>query len=65
MGIVKGLAYGALLALLGLIVAVAVATAYLPSYGDLTKRSDLGQMIRSAPPTARCWCRWVRASASG
>jgi len=46
MGIVKGLAYGALLALLGLIVAVAVATAYLPSYGDLTKRSDLGQMIR-------------------
>jgi penicillin-binding protein 1A len=46
MGIIKGLAYGALLALLGLIVAVAVATAYLPSYGDLTKRSDLGQMIR-------------------
>jgi penicillin-binding protein 1A len=25
---------------------VAVATAYLPSYGELTKRSDLGQMIR-------------------
>ena len=25
---------------------MAVATAYLPSYGDLTKRSDLGQMIR-------------------
>src|SRR5215212_7439193 len=46
MGIVKGLAYGALLALLALVVAVAVATAYLPSYGDLTKRSDLGQMIR-------------------
>src|SRR3954451_19990660 len=46
MGIVKGLAYGALVALLGLIVAVAVATAYLPSYGDLTKRSDLGKMIR-------------------
>ena len=42
----KGLAYGAILAMLGLIVAVAVATAYLPSYGDLTKRSDLGQMIR-------------------
>jgi penicillin-binding protein 1A len=46
MSIIKGLAYGALLALLGLIVAVAVATAYLPSYGDLTKRSDLGQMVR-------------------
>jgi len=44
--IFKGLAYGAILAVLGLIVAVAVATAYLPSYGDLTKRSDLGQMIR-------------------
>lgn len=42
----KGLAYGALLALLGLVVAVAVATAYLPSYDQLTKRSDLGQMIR-------------------
>ena len=44
--IFKGLAYGGILAVLGLIVAVAVATAYLPSYGDLTKRSDLGQMIR-------------------
>ena len=40
------MAYAALLALLALIVAVAVATAYLPSYGTLTKRSDLGQMIR-------------------
>src|SRR5207342_1990139 len=46
MGIIKGLAYAAVLSLLALIVAVAVATAYLPSYGDLTKRSDLGQMIR-------------------
>ena len=45
-GILKGLAYGALVAVLALIVAVAVATAYLPGYGDLTKRSDLGQMIR-------------------
>ncbi|HEV8406321.1 MAG TPA: PBP1A family penicillin-binding protein [Sphingomicrobium sp.] len=42
----KGLAYGALLALLALVIAVAVATAYLPSYDQLTKRSDLGQMIR-------------------
>jgi penicillin-binding protein 1A len=46
MGIVKGLAYAALLSILALIVAVAVATAYLPSYAELTKRSDLGQMIR-------------------
>src|SRR5580765_4910174 len=46
MGIIKGFAYAALLSLLALIVAVAVAVAYLPSYNDLTKRSDLGQMIR-------------------
>ena len=46
MSIVKGFAYAALLGLLALIVAVAVAVAYLPSYDQLTKRSDLGQMIR-------------------
>src|SRR6185312_5673297 len=46
MSILKGLAYTALLAILALVVAVAVASAYLPSYGELTKRSDLGQMIR-------------------
>src|SRR3954452_5057785 len=44
--VLKGLAYSALLGLLALGVAMAVATAYLPSYADLTKRSDLGQMIR-------------------
>src|SRR5689334_2379413 len=42
----KGIAYAALVGLLGLVVAVAVATSYLPSYSDLTKRADLGQMIR-------------------
>ena len=46
MTVVKGLAYTALLGVIGLVVAVAVATAYLPSYSTLTKRSDLGQMIR-------------------
>ena len=46
MSIIKGLAYAALLTFLALVVAVAVAVAYLPSYGELTKRSDLGQMIR-------------------
>jgi penicillin-binding protein 1A len=46
MGIIKGFAYAALLSILALVVAVAVAVAYLPSYGDLTKRNDLGQMIR-------------------
>ena len=45
-GVMTGIAYAALLSLLALVVAVAVATAYLPSYSDLTKRSDLGQMIR-------------------
>src|SRR3954465_8315150 len=44
--ILKSLLYAALLGLLGLVVAVGVATAYLPSYSELTKRSDLGQMIR-------------------
>ncbi|MGN6589656.1 MAG: transglycosylase domain-containing protein [Sphingomicrobium sp.] len=46
MRIIKGLMYAGLLSVLALIVAVAVATAYLPSYGELTKRNDLGQMIR-------------------
>ena len=46
MGVIKGVAYAAIVGLLALVVAVAVATAYLPSYGELTKRSDLGQMIR-------------------
>jgi penicillin-binding protein 1A len=46
MGIIKGVAYAALLGILALIIAVGVAVAYLPSYGDLTKRNDLGQMIR-------------------
>src|SRR6476620_10280079 len=44
--LLKGLVYAALLGLLALAVSVAVATAYLPSYSELTKRSDLGQMIR-------------------
>ena len=44
--LLKGVLYAAVLGLLALIVAVAVATAYLPSYNELTKRSDLGQMIR-------------------
>src|SRR5690349_18306429 len=45
-GILKGVGYAALLSVLALIVAVAVAVAYLPGYGELTKRNDLGQMIR-------------------
>jgi len=40
------LLYGALLSLLALVVAVAVAVASLPGYAELSRRSDLGQMIR-------------------
>ena len=46
MGVLKGLVYAGIVGLLALVVAVAVAAAYLPSYGELTKRSDLGQMVR-------------------
>src|SRR5687768_8184807 len=38
--------YGGLLSLLALVVAVAVALTQLPSYAELSRRSDLGQMIR-------------------
>ncbi len=44
--IFKGIAYAAVLGVLALVVAVAVATAYLPSFSELTRRTDLGQMIR-------------------
>src|SRR5437763_9941964 len=44
--VLKSLVYAALVGVLALGVAVAVATAYLPSYSELTKRSDLGQMVR-------------------
>ncbi|MEO7601932.1 MAG: biosynthetic peptidoglycan transglycosylase, partial [Sphingomicrobium sp.] len=46
MRIVKASAYAALLGLLALVVAVAVAMAYLPNYSELTQREDLGQTIR-------------------
>ena len=42
----KVMLYAGLVGILGLVVAVAVATASLPSYSQLLKRSDLGQMIR-------------------
>lgn len=44
--IVRIAVYAVILGLITLVVAVAVAMAYLPSYGQLTQRSDLGQMIR-------------------
>lgn len=42
----KWMFYAALLGLLALGVAVGVAMSQLPSYQELTRRSDLGQMIR-------------------
>ncbi len=42
----KVLLYTGLVTLLALIVAVAVAVASLPDYGELSQRSDLGQTIR-------------------
>ena len=42
----KVLMYAALVGLLALVVAVSVAVASLPSFSELSKRSDLGQMIR-------------------
>jgi len=53
MRVIKAIAYAALLGLLALVVAVAVATAYLPSYSELTKRSDLGQMVRVRAATGQ------------
>jgi penicillin-binding protein 1A len=44
--VMKWTGYGLLLGLIALIVAVAVATTYLPSYSELQKRNDLGQMVR-------------------
>src|SRR5574338_541770 len=44
--IVKWLVYAGILGLLAVIVAVAVAYSQLPSYSQLEKRADLGQMIR-------------------
>jgi penicillin-binding protein 1A len=42
----KVVLYAGLIGLLALIVAVAVAVASLPGYSELSRRSDLGQMIR-------------------
>jgi penicillin-binding protein 1A len=44
--VLKWTGYTLLLGLIALIVAVAVATTYLPSYSELQKRNDLGQMVR-------------------
>ena len=38
--------YAGLLGLIALVIAVAVAMSQLPSYQDLTRRNDLGQMVR-------------------
>src|SRR3954447_915829 len=45
-GFLKFGLYGAVIALIALIVAVVVAMSSLPSYQELVRRDDLGQMIR-------------------
>jgi penicillin-binding protein 1A len=42
----KLLVYAALVGILAFVVAIAVAVTSLPSFSDLSKRTDLGQMIR-------------------
>ncbi|HEY0164179.1 MAG TPA: transglycosylase domain-containing protein, partial [Sphingomicrobium sp.] len=42
----KVILYAGLVGILGLVVAVAVAATSLPGYAELSKRNDLGQMIR-------------------
>ncbi|MEO6432757.1 MAG: PBP1A family penicillin-binding protein [Sphingomicrobium sp.] len=42
----KALLYVGIAALVALAIAVGVAMAYLPNYAELTRRSDLGQMVR-------------------
>jgi penicillin-binding protein 1A len=44
--VLKAFLYAAVLGVIALVVAVAIAMASLPSYQQLTKRNDLGQMIR-------------------
>ena len=43
---IKAVIYGTIVALIALVVAVAVAMNSLPSYQELVRRDDLGQMIR-------------------
>ena len=43
---IKAVIYGIIVALIALVVAVAVAMNSLPSYQELVRRDDLGQMIR-------------------
>jgi len=45
-GVVKAIAYSAIVGLIALVVAVLVAMNSLPSYNELVRRDDLGQMIR-------------------
>jgi penicillin-binding protein 1A len=42
----KTILYGGLIALIALVVAVGVAMGSLPSYSELVRRNDLGQMVR-------------------
>jgi penicillin-binding protein 1A len=45
--------YATVLGIIALVVAVGVAMSSLPSYQELVRRDDLGQMIRVRAATAR------------
>jgi penicillin-binding protein 1A len=72
--VLKWGAGAAFLGLIGLVVAVAVAMASLPDYQQLTRRSDLGQMVRvraadgtllvSLGPTFGRWLEYDRVPAT-
>jgi penicillin-binding protein 1A len=72
--VLKWGAGAAFLGLIGLVVAVAVAMASLPDYQQLTRRSDLGQMVRvraadgtllvSLGPTFGRWLEYDRIPAT-
>jgi penicillin-binding protein 1A len=57
--------YTGIVGIIALVVAVGIAMSSLPSYQELVRRDDLGQMIRVVRPTAPCSSRWGRASESG
>ena len=57
--------YTFIVAAVALIIAVSVAVSQLPSFQEMVRRDDLGQMIRVARRTVRSSRRWGRASASG
>jgi penicillin-binding protein 1A len=57
--------YSAILGLIALVVAVGVRMSSLPTYQELVRRDDLGQMIRVRAADGSVFSRSGRALASG